>query len=66
MNDCGAVVNELMRKVMMNESLVQFDLNQEIGVQLRITQTRDVLVYLNIRRRTETTSGARHQSKVTL
>ena len=47
MNDRGAVVNELMRKVMMNESLVHFDLNQEIGVQLRITQTRDVLVYLN-------------------
>ena len=47
MNDCGAVVNELMRKVIMNESLVQFDLNQEIGAQLRITQTRDVLVYLH-------------------
>ena len=46
-NDCGAAVNELMRKVMVNESLVQFDLNQEIGAQLRITQTRDVLVYIN-------------------
>ena len=46
MNDCGPVVNELMRRLMMNESVVDKELNKAIGVRLRITQTRDILAHL--------------------
>ena len=46
MNDCGPVVNELMRRLMMNESVVDFTLDREVGVKLRITQTRDILTFI--------------------
>ena len=47
MNDCGPVVNELMRRLMMNESIVDKELNKAIGVRIRITQTRDILAHMN-------------------
>ena len=37
MNDCGPVANEVMRRLMMNESVDDFELNKAIGVRLRIT-----------------------------
>ena len=46
MNDCGPVVNELMRRLMMNESVIDFTLDREVGVKLRITQTTDILTFI--------------------
>ena len=45
MNDCGPFVNELMRRLMMNEAVVDFELHKAVGVRLRITQRHPCAYY---------------------
>ena len=46
MNDCGVVVNELSRRLMINERVVDFELNRSVGVKLRVTQAKEIVQFI--------------------